>query len=120
MAGKIIIVALFTIFLIVAIAPRIIQKRRKVETMGCIGIDRRIFLVGKLSLFTSFIFILVQLFIVNLSLFEQKSIFYFAMVPLYAEEMNFKMDRGMEELLDKFDRHHIGDIIDPKRKNVCR
>jgi len=80
--GKIIIPVLFCIFLIAAIVPRIIQKRKKIETVGCIGIDRKLFFLGKLSLFTSFILILVQLFIVNLSLFEQKSIFYWLCVTL--------------------------------------
>ncbi len=72
---KIIIPVLFLIFLIAAIVPRIIQKRKKIETVGCIGIDTKLFILGKLSLLTSFILILVQLFFVNLSLFEKKSIF---------------------------------------------
>jgi protein-S-isoprenylcysteine O-methyltransferase Ste14 len=79
---KIIIPVLLVIFLVAAIVPRIIQKRRKIETVGCIGINRKLFFIGKLALFTSFILILVQLFIVNLSLFEQKSIFYWICVVL--------------------------------------
>ena len=39
MEREIVVVALFVIFLIAAILPRIIQKRKKVETVGCIGID---------------------------------------------------------------------------------
>ena len=80
---KIIIPILFCIFLIAAIVPRIMQKRKKIETVGCIGIDRKLFFLGKLSLFISFILIPVQLFIVNLSLFEQKSIFYWICVALF-------------------------------------
>jgi len=76
MERKIIVVVLFAIFLIAAIVPRIIQKRKKIETVGCIGINRKLFIIGKLSLFTSLILIPVQLFIVNLSLFEQKSVFF--------------------------------------------
>jgi protein-S-isoprenylcysteine O-methyltransferase Ste14 len=72
---KIIIPVLFFLFLIAAIVPRIIQRRKKIETVGCIGIDRKLFFLGKLSLFISFILIPVQLFFVNLSLFEKKSIF---------------------------------------------
>jgi len=66
MEKEIVVVALFAIFLIAAILPRIIQKRKKVETVGCIGINRKLFFLGKLSLFTSFILILVQLFSVRL------------------------------------------------------
>jgi protein-S-isoprenylcysteine O-methyltransferase Ste14 len=80
--AKVIIPALFVIFLTAAIVPRIIQKRKKIETVGCIGIDKRIFFLGKISLFTSFILILVQLFFVNLSLFEIREVFYWACVAL--------------------------------------
>jgi len=79
---KVIIPILFVIFLTAAIVPRIIQKRKKIETVGCIGIDKRIFSLGKISLFTSFILILVQLFFVNLSLFEIREVFYWACVAL--------------------------------------
>jgi protein-S-isoprenylcysteine O-methyltransferase Ste14 len=79
---KIIIPVLFVIFLIAAIVPRIIQKRKKIETVGCIGIDRKLFILGKLSLFTSFILIPTQLFFVNLSLFEKKGVFFWIGVAL--------------------------------------
>jgi protein-S-isoprenylcysteine O-methyltransferase Ste14 len=79
---KIILPVLFVIFLIAAIVPRIIQKRKKIETVGCIGINKKLFILGKLSLFTSFILILVQLFFINLSLFEKKSVFLWICVAL--------------------------------------
>jgi len=79
---KIIIPALFFIFLIAAIVPRIIQKRKKVETVGCIGINRKLFFIGKLSLFISFILIPAQLFFVNLSLFEERRVFFWMCVAL--------------------------------------
>jgi hypothetical protein len=63
MEKEMIVVALFAIFLIAAILPRIAQKRKKVETVGCIGINRKLFFLGKLSLFSSSILILVQLFL---------------------------------------------------------
>jgi len=80
---KIILPVLFVIFLIAAIVPRIIQKRKKIETVGCIGINKKLFILGKLSLFTSFILILVQLFFINLSLFEKKSVFLWICVALF-------------------------------------
>ena len=75
MEQKVVVVVLFVIFLVAAVLPRIIQKRNKVETVGCIGINRNIFFLGKISLFTSFILILVQLFIVNLSIFPENDLF---------------------------------------------
>ena len=79
---KAIIPVLFVIFLIAAIVPRIIQKRKKVETVGCIGIIRKLFFLGKLSLFTSFILIVVQLFFVRLSLFQENDVFFWICVAL--------------------------------------
>ncbi|HNT74294.1 MAG TPA: isoprenylcysteine carboxylmethyltransferase family protein [Anaerolineae bacterium] len=82
MEQKIVVVVLFAIFLIAAVVPRIIQKRNRVETVGCIGINKKIFFLGKISLFTSFILILVQLFLVNLSLFAKHDVFFWICVAL--------------------------------------
>jgi len=79
---KIIISILFAIFIIAAITPRIIQKRKKVETVGCIGINRRIFFLGKISLFSSYISILIQVYFVNLSIFEPNIIFFWICIVL--------------------------------------
>ena len=77
---EIIVVVLFAVFVVAAIVPRIIQKQRKVETVGCIGINRKLFFLGKLSLFISFVLILVRLFSGRLSLFEESSIFFWTSV----------------------------------------
>jgi len=79
---KIIVPVLFIIFLISAIVPRIMQKRKQIETVGCIGINRKLFILGKLALFISFILIPVQLFFVNLSLFEKNGVFFWIGVTL--------------------------------------
>jgi len=86
---KIIILVLFVIFLAAAIMPRVIQNKRKIETVGCIGINRKLFFLGKISLFTSFILVLVQLFVVNLSLFEKKNIFLWLCVVLIGTGVMF-------------------------------
>ena len=82
MEKKIVIIVLFAIFLIAAIAPRIIQKLKKVETVGCIGINRQLFFLGKLSLFTSFALIPIQLFFVNLSLWAGGDVSFWICVAL--------------------------------------
>jgi protein-S-isoprenylcysteine O-methyltransferase Ste14 len=84
MERKITIIILLAIFLISAILPRIIQKLKKIETVGCIGINKKIFFLGKISLFTSIALIPIQLFIVNLSLFEQRSMFFWVCAVLLA------------------------------------
>ena len=89
MDKEIIMVALFAIFLIAAILPRIIQKRKKVETVGCIGINKKLFFLGKVSLFTPFALIPVRLFSGRLSLFEENDVFFWACVTLLAVGVGF-------------------------------
>jgi hypothetical protein len=56
----------------------------------------------------------------NLFIDENKTISFFSIVPLYEDEMNLKLRKGSNFLLDKFDKFTINDIIDIKRKNVCK
>ena len=46
-------------------------------------------------------------------------IHFYQLVPLYPAEMNLKLSKGMEALMDKFDEHDIADAIDPRRVNTC-
>ncbi len=89
MEKEIVVLALFAIFLTAAILPRVVQKRKKVETVGCIGINRKLFFLGKLSLFTSFALILVRLFSGRLSLFEKNDVFFWACIALLAVGVAF-------------------------------
>ena len=49
----------------------------------------------------------------------EKTIHFFGMYPLYAEEMNHKLSHGAESLLPRFEKHGVSDVIDLNRKNVC-
>ena len=51
---------------------------------------------------------------------DGKIIRFFMLMPLYGEEMNFKLQRGNEELLDRFDKHRVSPVILPDRLNVCK
>lgn len=51
---------------------------------------------------------------------RDKVIEFFSIVPLYNEEMNLKLNKGSDSLLDKFDRHGISDIIITDRRNVAK
>lgn len=64
------VAVLFSIFLVAAIVPRVIQKLRGIETIGCIGIDKRLFFLGKLALFASFASVVVQAFVADLSIIK--------------------------------------------------
>lgn len=48
-----------------------------------------------------------------------KEIAFFAVIPLYAEEMILKQTLGLEELLKRFDNENIIDIVNTRRKNVA-
>ena len=56
----------------------------------------------------------------QLRIHEHKQITFFAVVPLYAEEMRLKLRDGSEKLLDKFVEMNVSDIVDPSRRNVAR
>ena len=45
---------------------------------------------------------------------------FFTIVPLYEDEMNFKIKEGAERLLALFGKQDITDIVDLQRANVCR
>ena len=46
---------------------------------------------------------------------------FYALVPLYAEEMDYKLEHGIMALIDKFEEHEIdpAHLADPQRPNVC-
>lgn len=47
-----------------------------------------------------------------------KDITFYAVVPLYANEMDLKLRLGSDKLLDNFDRKGVNDIVEPTRPNV--
>jgi hypothetical protein len=51
---------------------------------------------------------------------EERVVNFYAIVPLYPEEMAFKLKHGVEALLDRFDKHGINELIDLNRTNVCK
>lgn len=44
-----------------------------------------------------------------------KKIHFFTLIPLYTEEVNLKMKKGVEALYDGFDKYGISDIVDISR-----
>ena len=45
---------------------------------------------------------------------------FFSVVPLHREEMNFKLSKGLDQLLLKLEQHQVTDVIDIDRINTCR
>ena len=55
----------------------------------------------------------------DLSLSDGRSINFYAVVPLYSEEMHLKLTKGTGALLDRFDEAGISELLDPHRANTC-
>lgn len=50
----------------------------------------------------------------------EKIIRFYAIVPLYQEEMDFKLRKGTDALLDRFQQQDVSPVVDVARPNVCR
>ena len=55
----------------------------------------------------------------ELKISEEKTIKFYCLYPLYKEEMEFKLKKGSDALLDKFEQFDVSDVIDVDRKNTC-
>lgn len=52
---------------------------------------------------------------------SEKTVQFFAVAPLFAEEMDFKLRKGAEALLDRWERRSVlPELITPSRRNVAR
>lgn len=51
---------------------------------------------------------------------DEKEITFYAVVPLFEDEMNLKLRSGTDELLKRFGKKGITDIISPTRSNVAK
>lgn len=56
----------------------------------------------------------------QLEIDEATTVHFFSVLPLYIEEMNFKLQKGTDDLFDLFDRHRITPLVDLRRPNVCQ
>ena len=45
---------------------------------------------------------------------------FWSLYPLYAEELELKLNEGSDALLDRFEKHRVTDLLDPWRVNTCR
>jgi len=50
---------------------------------------------------------------------DGKTIRFYCLYPLYKEEMELKLNKGTDALLDKFEKYKISDVIDVSRRNTC-
>ena len=50
---------------------------------------------------------------------DDRQIHFLALVPLYAEEVEFKLRYGVNALLDRFADADVTELLDVTRVNVC-
>ncbi len=55
----------------------------------------------------------------QLRMSADKTVNFFGLLPLHQDEMEFKLKRGAEELLERFDRAGVTEELDPARRSVC-
>jgi hypothetical protein len=51
---------------------------------------------------------------------DEKTIRFYSVVPIYREEMKFKLEKGLDPLIDKFDKAKLNELLNVKRVNVCK
>lgn len=54
----------------------------------------------------------------TLKIRDDKIINFYYVLPLYKEEMDYKLSKGMDALLDRFEKKKIKSVLDVKRKNA--
>ena len=56
----------------------------------------------------------------KLRVFPNATIHFLSVLPLYKEEMEFKLDKGLDPLLDRFEKTRVTELMDISRRNVCK
>jgi hypothetical protein len=51
---------------------------------------------------------------------SDRQIAFFSVVPLYREELELREREGMETLFTQLLEHDINDVVNPRRRNVCK
>ena len=56
----------------------------------------------------------------NLEMNSEKVVHFYTLIPLYGEELDYKIKHGEEELLNKLNKIGVTDVLKPSRKNSCK
>jgi len=56
----------------------------------------------------------------NLFLSDEKVVHFFTLIPIYQEEMDYKLKNGMEALFTKLNKIGTDDVVNLNRKNCCK
>ncbi len=56
----------------------------------------------------------------QLTMPDGRTVNFLALVPLYREEMEYKLKHGTEALLERFAEAEVNELLDVRRSNVCK
>jgi len=56
----------------------------------------------------------------TLDMGDGREVNFYAIVPLYSEELDFKLKHGSDPLLDKFEEYGVDELLDLNRLNTCK
>jgi hypothetical protein len=56
----------------------------------------------------------------KLELGPAKTVYFLAAVPLYREEMELKLNKGVEQLYERFNKVGVNEVLNLARKNTCK
>ena len=56
----------------------------------------------------------------ELKISDEKTINFYCLYPLYKEEMELKLKKGTDGLIDQFKKFGVTDIVDIRRANTCK
>jgi hypothetical protein len=51
---------------------------------------------------------------------DEKEIYFYSAIPIYVEELEYKLKHGADKLLELFQQFDIDEIVDVNRINVCK
>lgn len=51
---------------------------------------------------------------------DERDIYFFCVIPIFREELFFKLENGADELMDLFDQCQVSDIVDIHRQSAIR
>jgi hypothetical protein len=56
----------------------------------------------------------------ELEIDNRKTIHFYCIVPIYAEEIDLKLQKGTDALLDRFNFFNVSEIVDPVRRKTVK
>ena len=56
----------------------------------------------------------------RLKVSDEKTVYFWAVIPLFPEEFQFKLDKGTEALYARLAEHNVTELLDVNRKSTVR